>query len=210
MKEAKLNLIREKKVIVQVVHTVAKRQLRGLPAVASMTVLAIVASVIAGQIVTSPQNTSGAASKPSIAQPSTMPPTAQAASAVYAPQDKWDPGFPDFGFADHTDYVLCSNFDSGSIARKTVFWRAYGGNEVSIYVTLTTKDAIAKTGFTKIASGLKHMGRISVPFDCGTRGASTPLYYTVKLVAKNSRGSAAAYFEGGVGKRTNFEKQPLN
>jgi hypothetical protein len=48
-----------------------------------------------------------------------------------------------------------------------------------------------------VASGLSPWGVAGVPINCGSSGLAT--FYTIKIVATNAAGSAAAHMWGGTG-----------
>ena len=89
----------------------------------------------------------------------------------------------------------CGEYPTGQMTYRKFTWGARDGNTVDIYYALTDIDAKATGGFMLLGSGLAATGSVQIPRRCPNGEGPLP-YVTVKLVAKNSLGSATAYYWG--------------
>jgi len=94
-------------------------------------------------------------------------------------------------------YVRCPDMTSNQVVVKDLSWTAEDASTVDLYVAMTDHDAQATAGYVMVASGLSPSGVAGVPISCGSTGLAT--FYTVKIVATNASGSAAAHIWGGTG-----------
>ncbi|WP_344376854.1 hypothetical protein [Agromyces tropicus] len=89
----------------------------------------------------------------------------------------------------------CGDDANGQVVPFEMSWEAREGNTVDILYAYTDANVQATGGFTLLASGRGAVGTVSVPMRCGFENGPRP-YVTVKAVAYNSLGSAAAYYWG--------------
>jgi hypothetical protein len=89
----------------------------------------------------------------------------------------------------------CGEYPTGQVVTLDFGWQAREGNTVDIYYALTDGDYQATGGFTLLASGRGSSGSVSIPVTCPV-GPGPTSYITVKAVANNPNGSAAAYYWG--------------
>lgn len=89
----------------------------------------------------------------------------------------------------------CGEYPTGQVVSFDFGWRAREGNTVDIYYALTDADYQATGGFTQLVSGGAASGSVSIPVTCPV-GTGPTHYVTVKAVASNPHGSAAAYYWG--------------
>jgi hypothetical protein len=88
----------------------------------------------------------------------------------------------------------CGENPTGQVVTRDFSWQAREGNTVEIYYALTDSHVQATGGFTFLASG-GSSGTVSIPVACPV-GPGPTSYITVKVVASNPLGSAAAYYWG--------------
>jgi hypothetical protein len=96
-----------------------------------------------------------------------------------------------------SDYVRCPDRTSNHVVVKDFSWTARDASTVDLSVAMTDHDAQATEGYVMVASGLSPWGVAGVPINCGSSGLAT--FYTIKIVATNAAGSAAAHMWGGTG-----------
>jgi hypothetical protein len=89
----------------------------------------------------------------------------------------------------------CGEYPTGQVVTRDFGWEAREGNTVDIYYALTDGDYQATGGFMLLASGRGSSGSVSIPVTCPV-GPGPASYITVKAVAINANGSAAAYYWG--------------
>ena len=89
----------------------------------------------------------------------------------------------------------CGENPSGQTIYLSFSWGARDGNTVDIYYALTDTGVQASSGFILAGSGLAATGSVQIPRTC-PNGAGPLPYLTVKVVATNASGSAAAYYSG--------------
>ena len=89
----------------------------------------------------------------------------------------------------------CGEDPTGQVVTLEFGWEAYEGNTVDISYAYTDGDYQATGGFILLASGLGSSGSVSIPVTCPVGPGPIP-YVTVKAVASNPNGSAAAYYWG--------------
>lgn len=89
----------------------------------------------------------------------------------------------------------CGKDPTGQVVTVGFGWDARQGNTVDIYYAYTDGDYQATGGFTLLASGQGSSGSVSIPVTCPV-GTGPISYVTVKAVASNANGSAAAYYWG--------------
>ncbi len=91
----------------------------------------------------------------------------------------------------------CGEYPTGQVVARDFGWEAREGNTVDIYYALTDGDYQATGDFWLLASGLGSSGSVSIPVTCPNAAAPASYsYITVKAVAINENGSAAAYWWG--------------
>lgn len=89
----------------------------------------------------------------------------------------------------------CGEYPTGQVVTLPFGWDAREGNTVDIYYALTDGDYLATDGFMLLASGLGSSGSVSIPVTCPV-GPGPISLITVKAVANNENGSAAAHYWG--------------
>lgn len=89
----------------------------------------------------------------------------------------------------------CGPTPSGQTVYVSFDWTAREGNTVDIYYAYTEADVQATSGFVLLGSGLPTSGAIQLPRTCPNGEGPLPRI-TVKAVANNALGSAAAYWWG--------------
>lgn len=89
----------------------------------------------------------------------------------------------------------CGEQPTGQVITVGFGWEAREGNTVDIYYAYTDGDYLATGGFMLLASGQRSSGSVSIPVTCPV-GPGPISLVTVKAVASNSAGSAAAYYWG--------------
>lgn len=89
----------------------------------------------------------------------------------------------------------CGEHPTGQVVTLDFGWQAREGNTVDIFYALTDGDYQATGGFALLMSGGGTSGSVSIPVTCPV-GAGPSSYVTVKAVANNQHGSAAAYYWG--------------
>lgn len=89
----------------------------------------------------------------------------------------------------------CGESPNGQVVTMSFRWQAREGNTVDIYYALTDGDYQATSGFSQIVSGGGESGSVDIPVTCPV-GSGPYTYITVKAVASNPNGSAAAFFWG--------------
>jgi hypothetical protein len=89
----------------------------------------------------------------------------------------------------------CGEDPTGQVITVGFGWEAREGNTVDIYYAYTDGDYQATGGFMLLASGQGSSGSVSIPVTCPV-GPGPISLVTVKAVASNSAGSAAAYYWG--------------
>lgn len=89
----------------------------------------------------------------------------------------------------------CGENPTGQVVTVGFGWEAREGNTVDIYYAYTDGDYQATGGFMLLASGQGSSGSVSIPVTCPV-GPGPISLVTVKAVASNSAGSAAAYYWG--------------
>lgn len=107
--------------------------------------------------------------------------------------------FPDPGIIGMTpgERGSCGEYPTGQVVTRDFGWQAREGNTVDIYYALTDGDYQATGDFWLLASGLGSSGSVSIPVTCpNAAGPASYSYITVKAVAINENGSAAAYYWG--------------
>lgn len=106
--------------------------------------------------------------------------------------------FPDPGIIgmDPGERGSCGEYPSGQVVTLDFGWKAREGNTVDIYYALTDGDYLATGGFTQLVSGGGSSGSVSIPVTCPVGSGGTFHYVTVKAVANNENGSAAAHYWG--------------
>ncbi|MGH3704966.1 MAG: hypothetical protein ACRDT9_10085, partial [Agromyces sp.] len=88
----------------------------------------------------------------------------------------------------------CGENPTGQTVWLDFGWRAREGNTVEIFYALTDGDYQASGGYSLIASG-GSSGTASIPVTCPV-GLGPASFVTVKAVASNPHGSAAAFYWG--------------
>ncbi|GAA4064640.1 hypothetical protein [Agromyces indicus] len=89
----------------------------------------------------------------------------------------------------------CGENPTGQVVTLGFGWQAREGNTVAISYAYTDGDYQATGGFILLASGLGPSGSVSIPVPCPV-GPGPHTFVTVKAVASNANGSAAAYYWG--------------
>jgi hypothetical protein len=89
----------------------------------------------------------------------------------------------------------CGENPTGQVVTLPFSWEAREGNTVDIYYALTDGDYLATDGFMLLASGLGSSGSVSIPVTCPV-GPGPISLITVRAVANNENGSAAAHYWG--------------
>lgn len=89
----------------------------------------------------------------------------------------------------------CGENPTGQVVTVGFSWQAREGNTVEISYAYTDGDYQATGGFMLLASGLGSSGSVSIPVTCPV-GPGPHTFVTVKAVASNTKGSAAAYYWG--------------
>ena len=89
----------------------------------------------------------------------------------------------------------CGENPTGQVVTLDFGWDAREGNTVDIYYAYTDGDYLATGGFMLLASGLGSSGSVSIPVTCPVGPGPTSLI-TVRAVAINENGSAAAHYWG--------------
>lgn len=89
----------------------------------------------------------------------------------------------------------CGENPTGQVVTLGFSWQAREGNTVEISYAYTDGDYQATGGFMLLASGLGSSGSVSIPVTCPV-GPGPHTFVTVKAVASNAKGSAAAYYWG--------------
>ncbi|MFD4422023.1 hypothetical protein ACFWN7_11040 [Agromyces sp. NPDC058484] len=93
------------------------------------------------------------------------------------------------------EYASCGEYPSGQVVTRDFAWEAREGNTVDIYYAYTDGDYQATGGFMLLVSGGGTSGSVSIPRTCPV-GPGPISLITVKAVANNANGSAAAYYWG--------------
>ncbi|WP_345061404.1 hypothetical protein [Leifsonia kafniensis] len=96
-----------------------------------------------------------------------------------------------------SDSVICPDMTSNHVVVKDFSWTAADASTVDLYVAMTDSEVQATSGYVVVASGLSPSGVAGVPISCGSSGLGT--FFTVKIVATNASGSAAAHWRGATG-----------
>ena len=89
----------------------------------------------------------------------------------------------------------CCENPTGQVVTFGFSWQAREGNTVDISYAYTDGHYQATGGFILLATGRGSSGSVSIPVTCPV-GAGPHTYVTVKAVASNPLGSAAAYYWG--------------
>jgi hypothetical protein len=138
---------------------------------------------------TQPPTPEKPAAPPAPAPPAPAPPAPKPA----APQpDIYDPAIITMNPGPSTG---CGEYPSGQTTYLTFTWGARDGNTVDVFYALTDTDVQASGGFILLGSDLPAAGSVKIPRTCPNGPGHRP-YLTVKLVAKNSLGSATAFYWG--------------
>lgn len=135
---------------------------------------------------------------PTTAPDSSPPPETSAAGEQPAPQPappQPDGELPAIIAMDLGPSTGCGADPTGQTDYLTFSWGAREGNTVDVYYALTDTDVQASSGYILLGSGLATTGSVQIPRMCTNGDAPLP-YLTIKVVANNAYGSAAAYYWG--------------
>ncbi len=133
-----------------------------------------------------------------IAPDASAPPEQSAAGEPPAPQPappQTDGELPAIIGMDLGPSTGCGADPTGQTDYLTFSWGARDGNTVDVYYALTDTDVQASSGFILLGSSLATNGSVQIPRTC-PNGTEPPPYLTIKVVANNAYGSAAAFYWG--------------
>ena len=127
------------------------------------------------------------------AAPAPPPPATGDAPAAPPPQPVGE--LPGIIAMNPGPFTGCGEYPTGQQAYLTFTWTAREGNTVDVYYAYTETDVQATSGFVLLGSGMATSGSVQIARTCPNGEGPMPLV-TVKLVANNAYGSAAAYWWG--------------